>query len=224
MEQKDFEIIYKNYWKRKEILANHPIHFPVVDWFLSETELSPLDKLIAQTIKKGSKVLDIGAGDLYLKEKLQKHGVEIPYDTLDIGHEFEYTYSSVEQVEKKYSTILLIGVLEHLPLHMGLKYLTDILNLLEEDGTLVIQIPNARCIRSPLSWDMTHLHNYNGKDLYAYLMSLGHSIEGNRIVFSSKKVSLLNRIRKFFSKIVITKLLGADYADGIILFVSKNKV
>ncbi|MBT3586634.1 MAG: methyltransferase domain-containing protein [Halobacteriovoraceae bacterium] len=222
MEEKDFEIIYKNYWERFRILDTQSINFPVINWYPTEKELSPPEQLMFERMVKGPKILDVGAGDLNLKVKFEAQGVDLQYDTLDIGHEFKYDYTSIKDVKEKYSTILLIGVLEHLPLHMGLKYMTDILDLLDEKGTFIIQIPNARCIRNPLSWDMTHLHNYNGKDLAAYIISLGYKVCGNRVWMTTKKTSLLQKVKNLLSKYITTRFLGADYADGIILFITKS--
>ena len=218
--EKEFNIIYKNYWQRKKILSTDRVHFPLISWF-NDKKLCPLDELFLEQIKKGHSVLDIGAGDMYLKKKLQENGYSGSYETMDVGTEFEYTYSSLKDINDQYDHILLIGVLEHLPLPMGLEYLMDILNLLKPKGQLILQVPNARCIRDPLGWDMTHVHNYNGKDLYAYTKSLGYEPKGFRVEMISKNQSLVKKIQSFFSRFLITKLIGADYADGIVLMIQK---
>jgi hypothetical protein len=93
--------------------------------------------------------------------------------------------------------------------------------LLGPEGVLVIQTPNARCVVSPLSWDMTHLHCYNLQDLWSYLTALGLNTEGYRVAFERSDLSLLGRLRAFGRKFSAVKIVGMDYASNLALVARK---
>lgn len=214
---------YSRYWQRKQLLRDSVPRFPVRRWW--ETELPcEIERVYFEAIKNSPTLLDIGAGDMRLKQRLQTAGYQGAYDTQDIGDEYSYTYNCLSEVKKNYGAILCMDVIEHLTLRDGLKLLDTLISLLTTDGVLVLQTPNARCVRHPLSTDMTHLHCYNIEDLWVYLTSLGLSVEGYRIIFRNPRFSLFNRLRFLVSAYITTRLLGCDYADNILLIARKPAV
>jgi hypothetical protein len=166
-------------------------------------------------------VLDVGAGDLRTMLKFQQAGYSGKYHTQDIGEEFTYTYKTLDEISNSYAAILCLDVIEHLQLPEGLSLLHRLVDLLEIDGMIVIQTPNARCIRNPLAWDITHVHCYNINDLWAYLTCMGLQVEGYRVVFDVKSISWTQQIYKLMSRYIITRILGLDYADNIVLIATK---
>ncbi len=108
-----------------------------------------------------------------------------------------------------------------MPLEAGLLLLTQAVERLAAGGVLVIQTPNARCIRHPLSWDMTHVQCYNVTDLWAFLTTLGLETTGYRVCFSAKRRGIINRAQTLLQRCVITRLANCDYADNISLVACK---
>jgi 2-polyprenyl-3-methyl-5-hydroxy-6-metoxy-1,4-benzoquinol methylase len=212
--------LYSNYWKRKEILKTQIPHFPVLKFFIS-SGLSPIEKKYWSVVKDAQSILDFGAGDLWMMKKLQAHGYKGVYETLDVADGFDYTYKTLDQVKKKFDVIICLDVLEHMPLNDGLGLLQGLVALLNKGGTLILQTPNARCIRHPLSWDMTHVHCYNLPDLWAYLSSMDLKVEGMRVVFTPEKIGFWKKLQNLIGQIIITKFLGSDYADNIALLARK---
>lgn len=204
---------YAQFWNRKRIRAEAP-HFPVVRWWNSD-ELSQIDAIYFNAVKNAASLLDVGAGDLRIKHKFRAAGFKGLYDTVDPGEEHQHTYASLESVERKYKAIICLDVIEHMPLTEGLDVLQRMTTLLDPPGVLIVQTPNARCIRNPLGWDMTHQHCYNAGDLWSYLTHLGYTAVGYRIEFSPAKRSALGSLKSFVSKAITTQLLGCDYADSI---------
>ena len=156
--------------------------------------------------------------------KFQQASYSGKYHTQDIGEEFTYTYKSLDEIKHKYAVILCLDVIEHLQLLEGLTLIHRLVNLLETGGIIVIQTPNARCIRNPLSWDMTHLHCYNINDLWSYLTCMELQVEGYRVVFGAKKRSWTQQISNLLSSYIITRFMGLDYADNIVLIATKLTV
>jgi len=142
------------------------------------------------------------------------------YETQDNGSEHSYTYGSIGEARGRFGAILLLDVLEHLPLRDGLTMLHSLLAKLETGGALILQTPNGRCIRSPFTSDMTHVQSYNLPDLWAYLTAAGCAVDGYRVVFGGP-TPLHRRVLALASRAVITRLLGLDYADNILLLARK---
>jgi hypothetical protein len=207
---------YRNYWKRKRLLAQGPPRFPLRRWWETEN-LCDIEQGCFDAIRDAPSLLDVGAGDLRIKRKLQAAGYAGEYHTQDVGPEHHHTYGTLAEVDRRYDAILCLDVLEHCPLDEGLGMLDRLVELLSPGGTLVIQTPNARCIRSPLAWDMTHLHLYNLDDLWAYLSAAGLEVRGFRVVFGGPPRSPLAWARYAAAAFVTTRLLGADFADNVVL-------
>lgn len=184
--------------------------------------LSQIDALYFDAVKNAASLLDVGAGDLRIQRKFETAGFTGLYETVDPGGEHQHTYISLESVVRKYEAIICLDVIEHMLLREGLDLLQRMTALLTPGGVLIVQTPNARCIRNPLGWDMTHLHCYNASDLWSYLTHLGYSVTGYRIEFARPKLSLITSIKSFVSKAIITQLLGCDYADNIALIARKS--
>jgi predicted SAM-dependent methyltransferase len=214
------DLVYFNYWQRKELLQTKVPAFSVVKWWRSG-ELCEVEKIIFDRVKDRVNILDIGAGDLKLKHKFQQAGYRGDYHTQDIGEEFTYDYHNLDEITARYSAIICLDVIEHLALAEGLSLIHKLSSLLAVDGVMIIQTPNGRCIRNPLISDMTHVHCYNLPDLWAYLTCMNLKVEGFRVVFEALDRSYLQKIRELFGRYTISRLFGLDYADNIVVIAHK---
>lgn len=144
------------------------------------------------------------------------HGI---YHTQDIGDEFNYYYKDISEINISYDAILCLDVIEHLD---GLSLIFKMVNLLKPGGVLIIQTSNARCIRNPLSWDMTHVHLYNLPDLWAFIKIWSLETTGYRIVFTCNS----SRWQQWntwilLKRFIISRILSCDYADNIAIIAKK---
>jgi 2-polyprenyl-3-methyl-5-hydroxy-6-metoxy-1,4-benzoquinol methylase len=212
---------YKSYWARKRLKAAGCPPFPVVRCSGQDID-GGVRAVIGQAIAGKERLLDIGAGNLHVRKVFRDLGFKGNYETLDIGTEHEHTYSSIDQVQGRFGAILVLDVIEHLALDDGLKLLESALSLVEEGGALVVQTPNGRCVRSPFTSDMTHVQSYNLPDLWAYLTVLGSNCSGYRVAFGAQTPAFLDRATSLVARAVITRLLGLDYADNILLVATKT--
>lgn len=211
--------LYDNYWKRKKLLQNTPV-FTLKSWQNTDS-LCDIELLFFNAIQSKKSILDVGAGDLRLMNKITKAGFTGEYHTQDIGKEFKYTYSDLQQVQRTYEAIICCDVIEHLKLEEGLNLLQRLMDLLTPNGVLILQTPNGRCIRHPSGWDMTHVQCYNLPDLWSLFAVGGHDVQGYRVVFEGLG-GILNSAYKRIGRWVITRCLGLDYADNIALIVTKK--
>lgn len=205
---------YRDYWRRKELLASVPA-FPVRRWWASES-LCDIERVYFDAIRAAPDVLDVGAGDLRVMKRMQAAGYSGTWHNQDVGTEFRYEYASLDDVKRQYGAVLCLDVIEHLTLGDGLRLLDRLIQIVVPGGVLIIQTPNARCIRHPLGWDMTHLHVYNAPDLWAWFTARGLECHGYRVRFGEPE-SGFAKLRAQASAWVISRLLGSDYADNILL-------
>ncbi len=219
--QKD--LVYLNYWQRKKLLQSGIPHFPVLKWYVSST-LCEVEQVIFNKIKNLDPVLDIGAGDLMVMKKFKHAGYSGKYHTQDIGEEFAYKYTNLDEIKQQYSAILCLDVIEHLQIKEGLALIHKLVDLLAPDGVLIIQTPNGRCVRSPLASDMTHLHCYNISDLWSYLTCMNLQVEGYRVTFEPEHQSWVQQILGLGAKYIITRIIGLDYADNIVVIATKQNL
>lgn len=208
--------LFTEYWKRKQLLQGQVPHFPVKRWWPTEG-LCDIERVFFERLQGARTLLDVGAGDLRVKRKLEAAGFRGEYHTQDVSDAYPYTFRDLSQATGPYDAVLCLDVIEHLSLREGLSLLQRLGGLLSERGVLIVQTPNARCVRSPLASDMTHTHIYNLPDLWAFLTAQGLSVEGFRVAFGPEHPSLKERAHGLLARAVTTRLLGLDYADNIAL-------
>jgi hypothetical protein len=212
--------VYANYWQRKHLLSEGCPKFPLIHSSGKGMDADVL-RLVSAALREKKRVLDVGAGSLKVRDTLIADGLQARYETLDVGEEYDYTYRSLDQAEGTFDAILFLDVLEHLPLRDGLALLGRLALKIPAGGTLIVQTPNARCVRSPFSSDMTHVQAYNLPDLWAYLSCLNFKTAGYRVAFRSPS-RIASRLTELASRAVVTRLLGLDYADNILLVADKR--
>ncbi len=213
---------YENYWRRKQLLAGSVPDFPVKRWWTTE-HLCEVEQILFDTVLRAPELLDFGAGDLRIMKKLKIAGFSGEYHTLDISPEYEYTYRDIEQVDRRYGAILCLDVLEHMPLEAGLGLLRRLVDRLADQGTLIVQTPNARCINNPMAWDMTHVQCYSITDLWAYLSAMDLHVEGYRVCMVPPAPTISEGIRHHLKRWAVTRVLGCDYADNIVVIARRGR-
>jgi hypothetical protein len=59
--------------------------------------------------------------------------------------------------------------------------------------------------------------------LLAFFMTRGFTCEGYRVVYTRGRMPLRERVRTFLKKAIVAGILGADYADGLIVVARRHK-
>jgi 2-polyprenyl-3-methyl-5-hydroxy-6-metoxy-1,4-benzoquinol methylase len=213
-------LVYLNYWKRKQ-LARQPPEFTIRRHWWDTDDLSDAHGVIYDAIRNADSVLDVGAGDMRFMRLAQKRSLAATYHTQDIGTEFEYTYSDLSQVTRTYDAVVCMDVLEHLDVAGSVAMLHRLLGLVTPGGVLALQTPNAYHHRHPLSWDMTHLHAYNPVDLWTYLTALDTNTTVYRVMFGHPPAGLKRKIHERI-RVWLALELYLDPCENLIAIVRKR--
>lgn len=214
---KTAHLLFTDYWKHQAAKRQAAlVPRPVVRRFQTEG-FDEAESLYWNRCCRCTRVLEIGAGDKKLKAKFLSHGYEGQYHTLDVSTEFSHDYEAVEDVTGHYDAVLLLEVIEHIPLEEFSRLMQRVQDLLTSDGTVIVSTPNPACVRPMWAGDMTHIQQYPLDDLLAFFIVRQFRCESYRVLYAEARLSLLEWIRLILKKLIAIQILGADYADGLIV-------
>lgn len=211
---------FGEYWAHKKArVATPPPRKPVLRWWDSTLpgSLNDVDRLFLGKFRSCRRILDFGSGDNRLKAKFLEHSYSGEFRTFDLSREFAHDYHSLDEITGPFDCIFVLEVIEHMELADFYETLEVVTKLLAPDGTLVISTPNPACIYPMWAGDMTHVQQYPLSDLLAVFMRRGFDVEGHRVVMTQERLSPISRLRLLLKKAVTTRILGVDYAEGIIV-------
>lgn len=98
---------------------------------------------ILKYLKDGEAVLEIGAFNRELGERIKKFCPRIQYKSMDIDPTYSHDYASLEEIEETFDMILLFEVIEHLNREKGRGLVRKICKLLKSGGRVILTTPNV---------------------------------------------------------------------------------
>ncbi len=210
------------------------IELPKYDSKRHPWELSRADSLISELKKyhyKGGNVLDIGCGDLYFDKRLTQEltgiselwGVDINATT-DSNEGICYWVNSFEKLpKKKFNTILMLDVLEHIEDDSDFFINTVIPLLAKRNSSIILTVPAFQFLFSKHDRELKHYRRYNIQQMYTICKRSGLIVSNYHYfyflllplrIFTLKRESSINSW-KFSEDHILTKitryLLNTDY-------------
>lgn len=131
------------------------------------------EQLILEDLLRASSVLDIGAGDKRIMQKMRHHGYRGIYATMDTSRAFDHDFYALEDIRGTYEVVLMLEVIEHMTLNEFHRYLDAIWEHLAPGGLLIVSTPNPAHINHLWKTDIGHIQQYPLADLYALLVLKG---------------------------------------------------
>ena len=174
--------------------------------------------LMVRVIEDGEKVLDIGASNRNLQERLKRHFPKLIYKSMDIDRDKFHDFYSMEEVQESFDVVFLFEVIEHLGLEEGIRLMAKIHDLLNEGGRLILTTPNV--FNPGRFWrDATHKVAYCYDELGGLLLAHGFEIKAMYRTYSDAFHRYLFRI---YIMAPLHRYLGIDFAKSILVIAEKK--
>jgi len=115
-------------------------------------------------LKKGFKILDLGAGDKFLEKIFDENG--ILYHSLDI-EDLDFEEDKFNFDDNQFDLIISLAVLEHLK-NPDI-FLQESMRVLKKDSLLFLSTPNWKYCKNSFFDDVTHVKPYTPESLQQLL-------------------------------------------------------
>lgn len=215
---------YERYYEFTEFRRSYPLPKKVLnvcDEFKDSDSFNVIEKIVNKYDQP--EILDVGGGHRKLNNMIESFNISYNYKSVDKSKNVKHDYQDINDIKKsKFDIIFMFELIEHLSFQDGLSYLSKVFDLLKNNGVFIISTPNAHHINQLWKSNVTHIQQYPGSDLCAILRMIGFSddIKMYRSFIKSRKTGLKKYI-KFKLHVLITKILGVDYAHGIMVIAKK---
>jgi len=200
----------KFYSYRKKIREDYPSVFGL------KIKKKMLD-VVTEELENGDKILDVGASDRSLGEKIMGRLPSVVYKTMDIDRAQDHDYYSLDEVSESFDMIILGEVIEHLEFQSGVSMLRKLLSLLNSQGKLILSTPNL--FHPNRYWDSDHKTPYRYDEISGALLSVGYRVDKIYRIYNDQ---FLRRLFRIYVASPLHKYLDVDFAKSIIVVASKK--
>jgi len=174
--------------------------------------------LILENIRDGEKILDIGASNRNLEERLKRHYPNLIYKSMDVDREQVHDFYSLEEIQETFDVVFLFEVIEHLELEEGLNVLEKVYGLLHGGGRLILTTPNV--FNPSRFWrDATHKVAYCYDELGGLLLAQGFQI---RAMYRTYSDAFHRYLFRLYFMAPLHRYLGVDFAKSILVIAEKK--
>ena len=174
--------------------------------------------LMLENIRDGEKILDIGASNRNLEERLKRHYPNLIYKSMDVDREQVHDFYSLEEIQETFDVVFLFEVIEHLELEEGLNVLEKVYGLLHGGGRLILTTPNV--FNPSRFWrDATHKVAYCYDELGGLLLAQGFQI---RAMYRTYSDAFHRYLFRLYIMAPLHRYLGVDFAKSILVIAEKK--
>ncbi len=167
--------------------------------------------VIAEELKEDSAVLDVGAFDRGLEDRIKKTCPDVVYKSMDIDRTMPHDYYSLDEIEERFDVIVMAEVIEHLEFEEGVRMLGKLHSLLVRGGRLIVTTPN---IHHPNMWmrDAQHRTPYRFDVLGGALLLSGFTLKAIYRLYNDQ---FLRRLVRLYLMAPLHRWLDVDFAGTI---------
>lgn len=195
---------------RREIRMRYP------DFWKIPVRKRPID-VILKEVKKGDWILDVGAFDRSMEDRLIRSFPYLNYMSMDIDPSRHHDYYSLKEVDRQFDVVLLLEVIEHCDREEGLDLLKSIREIISPRGRLIITTPNL--FHPHRFWALEHKVPYRFDELGGLLMEVGFKVDH---VFRIYNDPFLKRWFRLHIFAFLHRYLDIDFARSILIVSSKE--
>lgn len=174
--------------------------------------------LIEKFLKPNIRVLEIGAGDRKLLDKIQAKVSEVHYKSFDIDRSSYHDFYKLDDVNGEFDLILGFEIIEHMSPSEGLMMVSKLKSVLAKGGSIVLGTPN---LYHPHRYfgDLTHVTPYKYEELGSILVLAGYEVKAFYRKFNS---SFFSRLLRIYVLVWLHKILDIDFANTIFVEARNN--
>lgn len=199
------------YRYRKEVRKQFP------DFWKLRIIKKPLDTL-REEIKTDKNILDIGAGDRKIGEKIRSALPVKNYKSMDVDRSQFHDYYSLDEIKEVFDAVFLFEVIEHLPLSEGIDLIKKIHALLSPSGKLFLTTPNI--FHPNRFWrDSDHKTPYPYDELGGILLASGFSLKNIYRIYND---AFHRRVFRIYCASFLHRYLDIDFAPSILIVAQKK--
>jgi len=168
-------------------------------------------------LKDGESVLEVGAFNRDLGERMKKIFPCTTYRSMDIDPAYPHDYTSFEEIGERFDMVLLFEVIEHLGLEEGREMVKKIYHILKPGGRVILTTPNV--FTPGRYWkDATHLTPYPYEELGGLLLSQEFELVEICRLFNAPFLEYFVKVYLFSP---LFRFLGIDYTKSILVVAQK---
>ena len=174
--------------------------------------------LLERQLRPGMHVLDVGASDRRMKERVENVYSDILYKSMDIDRRTPHDYYSLAEIDEQFDLIILFEVIEHLELEQGVEMLRRLHEVLVDGGMLILSTPNI--FNPGRFWiDATHKVAYHYEEIGGILLSQGFEVLGIYRTFHASLLKYFFRRTLFYP---LHRILDVDFAKSIVVLAQRK--
>jgi len=198
------------YALRKEIRSAYPSVYSL------KVKKKILDVVIEE-LKNEDKILDVGASNRNLGEKIVAKVPSATYKTMDIDREQPHDYYSLDDISESFDMVILSEVIEHLEFSKGISILGRLYGLLKNGGKIIVSTPNL--FHPHRYWDSDHKTPYRYDEISGALLSVGFTVKNIYRVYNDQ---IFRKLFRIHIASYLYKYLDIDFAKSIIVVAVKK--
>ena len=177
----------------------------------------PLE-ILREEIRPHQSILDVGAGNRGIGEKIKKALAIENYKSMDVDRSQAQDYYSFDEIEACFDAVLLFEVIEHLDFKDGVDLIKAIYSLLSPGGKLFLTTPNL--YHPNRYWeDCQHKTPYRYDELGGLLSASGFDIKAVYRVYND---AFIRRVFRIHVAVYLHRYLNIDFAPSILLVAQKE--
>lgn len=176
-----------------------------------------LRDVVIEELKDGDKVLDVGAHDRSIGEKLKAKLPSVIYKSMDIDRAQAHDFYSFEEISESFHMILLSEVIEHLEFGEGISLLGRLHRLLDSGGKLILSTPNLH--HPNRYWDSDHKTPYRYDEIGGALLSVGFEVDKMYRIYNDQ---FFKKIFRIYVASFLHQYLDIDFAKSIVVVAVKR--
>lgn len=166
--------------------------------------------IVKSYLRDNIRVLDIGAGNRQIGEKVKELYPTITYKSMDVDRKMFQDYYTLEEIKEKYNLILLFEVIEHIEFKEAVEMLKKIRGLLHPGGRLILTTPNV--FHPHRYWEYSHKVSYRYDEIGGLLLALGYEVGHIYRIYNN---AFIPRIIRLYLAAPIHYYFNIDFAESI---------